>query len=191
MATLFYVMGASGSGKDSVIQAIREDARLSVQVAHRYITRRADSGSENHVALTPEEFQQRVQSELFAMHWQANGLFYGVGKEIEHWLNQGQDVFLNGSRAYYPEALKRFATCIQPVWIDVNTHQLKQRLQARGRESKVEINARIDRAIQYQQKMPANALVIDNSDTLQSSVEQFILKFKHIKQWQKETRLCS
>ncbi|MBD1559232.1 ribose 1,5-bisphosphokinase [Vibrio sp. S9_S30] len=174
MATLFYVMGASGSGKDSVMQAIRQDSRVSVQIAHRYITRPADSGGENHIALNHEEFHQRILSGLFSMHWEANGLHYGIGKEVELWLNQGQHVLLNGSRAYFPQAHARFKEKLVPVWIQVDVECLQSRLIARGRETHEQISARIERAKQYQRNKPSDALVIDNSGQLESSVDQFI-----------------
>ncbi|MGF1762673.1 ribose 1,5-bisphosphokinase [Aliivibrio kagoshimensis] len=185
MANLFYIMGASGCGKDTVIQALRSDPRLSMQVAHRYITRPADSGNENHIALTEAEFHHRVEMELFSMCWHANGLYYGVGKEIEHWLEQGQNVLLNGSREYYPKAKQRFGEQLIPVWITVEMSQLRARLQDRGRESDTQIHDRIQRAIHYQSSMPTEAWVIDNSGEISQSVERFFHKLHE------ESPLCS
>ncbi|MBL4831455.1 MAG: ribose 1,5-bisphosphokinase [Aliivibrio sp.] len=176
MANLFYIMGASGCGKDSVIQALRSDPRLSMQVAHRYITRPADSGNENHIALTEEEFHHRVETGLFSMYWHANGLHYGVGKEVEHWLAQGENVLLNGSRAYYPQAKRHFSEKLIPIWITVDIPQLRTRLQDRGRETEAQINDRIKRAIHYQSSMPTDAWLINNSGKLAASVDVFIEK---------------
>ena len=80
---LFYLMGASGSGKDSILSGCRE--RLSTQgdyrdmrcfIAHRYITRRPELRGENHVWLSDEEFARRVESQAFSMHWQANSFCF-------------------------------------------------------------------------------------------------------------------
>ena len=51
---LVYVMGPSGAGKDSVLDRARTmlSVEAPVAFAHRYITRPADIGGENHVALT-------------------------------------------------------------------------------------------------------------------------------------------
>ena len=51
---LFYLMGPSGSGKDSLLRALRERLGTDhrIVIAHRYITRAADA-NEASVALTP------------------------------------------------------------------------------------------------------------------------------------------
>lgn len=46
MAKLIYLVGASGSGKDSLLQALREQQTAPLLVAHRYITRACHAGSE-------------------------------------------------------------------------------------------------------------------------------------------------
>jgi hypothetical protein len=56
---LIYVMGPSGAGKDSLLGFAREKVPGEpVVFAHRYITRPTGNG-ENHIALTPEEFEAR------------------------------------------------------------------------------------------------------------------------------------
>jgi ribose 1,5-bisphosphokinase len=81
---LIYVMGPSGCGKDSLLRYAR--ARLAgdpaVVFAHRYITRAAAAGGENHVELTPAEFATRLRKHLFALTWESHGHAYGVGIEI-------------------------------------------------------------------------------------------------------------
>ncbi len=51
---LFYVVGASGAGKDSLIEYARNalGSRDAVVFAHRYITRPPTARGENHVALS-------------------------------------------------------------------------------------------------------------------------------------------
>lgn len=112
--------------------------------AHRYITRPADAGGENHVALSPEEFIARRQAGLFALQWQSHGHAYGVGIEIDQWLGRGITVVINGSRQYLPEAQQRYPELL-PVWIEVSPQVLRERLQARGRESEQDIARRLSR----------------------------------------------
>lgn len=81
---------------------------LPVAFAHRYITRPAESGGENHVFLTDEEFLLRQTRGLFCLCWQSHGLRYGLGREIEAWMGAGLRVVVNGSRAYYPEAAAKY-----------------------------------------------------------------------------------
>jgi ribose 1,5-bisphosphokinase len=52
-------MGPSGSGKDSLLSALRQREHSQLLVAHRYITRAANAGSENHISLSEQEFYPR------------------------------------------------------------------------------------------------------------------------------------
>lgn len=171
---IFYVMGASGSGKDSLIKG----CRLNLQdehrcmVAHRYITRSAMAGGENHIQLGYLEFQQRVISGHFAMHWQANGYYYGVGGEIISWLESGFNVIVNGSRAYLPQALKHFGKTLIPLCLSVSPAVLRKRLLARGRESGQEIEQRIRRAAEYTMVSPC--LQLDNNGSLDDTVNTLL-----------------
>jgi phosphonate metabolism protein PhnN/1,5-bisphosphokinase (PRPP-forming) len=56
MGRLIWLMGPSGSGKDSLLSALRQREHSQLLVAHRYITRAANAGSENHIALSEQEF---------------------------------------------------------------------------------------------------------------------------------------
>lgn len=146
-ARLIYVVGASGSGKDSLMSYARNrlanDSR--VVFAHRYITRAADAGGENHVALTQEEFDSRRRAGLMAMHWESHGQAYGLGIEVNQWLAKGITVVVNGSREYLETAAKRYPE-LMPVWVEVSPEVLRSRLLARGREGAQEIEKRLMRA---------------------------------------------
>ena len=97
---LFYLLGASGAGKDSLIDYARQHVAPTDKIlfAHRYITRDAHAGGENHIALSADEFHLRRAHGLFAMSWVSHGLAYGVGIEVTHWLDKGFHVIVNGSR---------------------------------------------------------------------------------------------
>ena len=103
MGKLIWLMGPSGSGKDSLLAELRLREQTQLLVAHRYITRDASAGSENHIALSEQEFFTRAGQNLLALSWHANGLYYGVGVEIDLWLHAGFDVVVNGSRAHLPQ----------------------------------------------------------------------------------------
>lgn len=173
MSKLFYIMGPSGSGKDTFIQALREQWPNDLLVAHRYITRSAAAGGENHIELSQIEFKQRREGQLFSMYWQANQHSYGLGLEVKHWLEQGFDVVMNGSRAYLPSAEEKFGEQLIPIVIHVKGDILEQRLRARGRESEGEILCRLQRAKDYQCELPENAIYIDNSGCISLAIAQF------------------
>lgn len=56
---LIWLMGPSGSGKDNLLAELRLREQTQLLVAHRYITRDASAGSENHIALSEREFFPR------------------------------------------------------------------------------------------------------------------------------------
>lgn len=143
---LIWLMGPSGSGKDSLLAELRQREQTQLLVAHRYITRDASAGSENHIALSEREFFTRAGQNLLALSWHANGLYYGVGIEIDLWLHAGFDVVVNGSRAHLPQARARYQSALLPIYLQVSPEILRQRLENRGRENASEINARLARA---------------------------------------------
>lgn len=173
-ARLIYVVGPSGSGKDSLLRYARE--RLAeepgVVFAHRYITRSADAGGENHVALTPAEFASRQRNRLFALAWHSHGHAYGVGIEINQWLAKGATVVVNGSREYLSEARRRFPELLA-VSIDVPAEVLRERLLARGREDAASVEQRLERHRRLQDTTPAGP-VITNDGPLERAGEALV-----------------
>jgi ribose 1,5-bisphosphokinase len=173
---LFYIMGASGAGKDTLLQGCQDRAvsEGGPIVARRYITRQPDGGTENHLWLSPAEFEQRVTRGDFAMHWAANGHCYGIGREIDQWLADGQIVMVNGSRSYLNEAAARYGNTLTPLLIRVDPARLKERLVMRGRESMTEIEARLQRANQLEQQLPTGCLVIENNGPVADAVSNLL-----------------
>jgi ribose 1,5-bisphosphokinase len=172
---LYYVIGASGSGKDSIMGWAR--ARLAghpgIVFAHRYITRPAAAGGENHIALTDAEFDTRLAGGLFAMHWTSHGLRYGIGKEINLWLAKGLTVVLNGSRAYLGGAAAIYPG-LTPVLIEVAPEILRQRLLARGRETPVDVERRIERTGALVSTDHPDSVCIRNDADLETAGHAFV-----------------
>lgn len=150
---LYYMMGPAGAGKSGVLGWIREHGvPVGVVCAQRYMTRAARGGSENLVTLSNEEFSAREQRGLFALTWSAHGVRYGIGREIEHWMNRGADVLVNGSRGAYAEALRRFPN-LQPVVITATDATLLVQPAARDASRAVPSGALVIRSDGY----PAHA----------------------------------
>lgn len=175
MARLFYLMGPSGSGKDSLINGLRDrfGGQSPILFAPRYITRCWQSGGENHFELTHDEFDQRLKFELFAMHWTANDCRYGIGREVETWLASGFSVLVNGSRGHLDEAQALFGDALVPVLVSVDRDQLRQRLLTRGREDTEQIEQRLERNRQFETELEGQAEVLDNSGDLEQAIERF------------------
>lgn len=170
---LFYLIGSSGSGKDSLMRYARERLAHEPRVvfAHRYITRPPDGRGENHVALTAAEFAARRAAGLFAMHWHSHGLSYGIGREIDLWLERGCHVVLNGSREYLPQARQRHPE-LTAVLVTVAADVLAARLRARGRETEEEIAARLERAQRFCPEGPLE--IIRNDGDLREAGEHLV-----------------
>ncbi|GAA3968143.1 ribose 1,5-bisphosphokinase [Allohahella marinimesophila] len=172
---LFYLMGASGSGKDSLLRLVRERLNgLPCLTAHRYITRPPELRGENHVWLAPDEFQARKALGAFAMSWEANGYWYGIGQEIDHWLASGSHVLVNGSRAYAEDARKQYGDRLIPLVLDVAPEILKARLLDRGRESIADIERRVARAASMKGSIPPGTILIDNNQDIDTAVRQLL-----------------
>lgn len=175
---LFYVVGPSGAGKDSLLSYARDrvqDERLLF--AHRYITRPASSGNENHVALTQSEFDLRDTYGLFSMKWESHGLKYGVGVEIDGWMESGVSVVVNGSREYLPVAARRYTNLVV-IQVTAKTDVLESRLLARGRETMDQIRQRLDRSISVSIPSRLRSYVVDNSAALEEGGETLLGLFK-------------
>lgn len=174
MSRLIYLMGPSGSGKDSLLAAMRGRPVPSVLVSHRYITRPPGDGSENHIALSESEFMQRRAAGLFALHWQAHRYYYGLGIEIDLWLLRDSHVVVNGSRAHLAQAQQRYGERLLPVCLRVSPANLRQRLRQRGRETAKEITERLARAAEYQQSVPDRCAWLDNNGPIADTVTAFL-----------------
>lgn len=145
---LFYLMGASGSGKDSILRWIgsRLDDNDRVMVAHRYLTRASDE-NEAGLTLSESEFKRRVHLGCYALHWCTHGVHYGVGIEIDAWREKGLNVLVNGSRGYLGDAFARYPD-LHAIALSVDPEILATRLRQRGRETGSEVAARLVRGVQ-------------------------------------------
>ena len=169
---LYYVIGASGVGKDSLLNYVRPLlANHPVLIAHRYITRPVELTGENHVQLSDAEFLKRQTYGCFLFTWQSHALHYGIGKEVELWLSQGLNVVINGSRGYLEEATAIWPE-IKPVLVTVSLDKLQQRLEARGRENAAQIQERLKRAAEFAELSHPNLITLSNDGELKEGGEK-------------------
>jgi ribose 1,5-bisphosphokinase len=179
---LIYVMGPSGSGKDSLIDAARDSLlHLNCVVARRVITRSAESVGEDALGVSTAQFAQMRRKGGFALCWHANGLDYGIPVEIDLWLREGRHVLINGSRGHLPEAMARYPTLL-PILLTVKTDALRKRLERRGRESAAQIEARLERNTLFSadaaQDRAEGIFQLDNSGELSTAVDNLLTLLK-------------
>lgn len=180
---LFYLIGPSGSGKDSLLDAARAPlADSGCHIVRRAITRSAEAVGEAAQAVSPAQFAEMERDGAFAMSWHANGLSYGIPLQIDEWLEAGEDVLVNGSRGYLPEARRRYPD-LHAILLTVEMDVLRQRLQARGRETAAEIEARLARNARFnaslQEEKGAALSVLDNSGPLEETLRRLLQLLDH------------
>ena len=173
-ASLIYVMGPSGAGKDSLLSATKGLLQgAPVAFVRRYITRPAARG-EWHIPVSEERFAHLEEDGAFSLTWHSHGLFYGIPASAGLVLANGITLVVNGSR----EALGRAFSCyptLVPVLVDVKLDVLRTRLEGRGRESGAALEERLARAsmpLPQVSGMPA-PLRIDNSGSLDAAAATF------------------
>jgi ribose 1,5-bisphosphokinase len=174
---LIYLIGPSGSGKDSLLDAARSAmGERGCRIARRVITRSAEAIGEAAQAVSVEDFIELEAQGAFALSWAANGLHYGIPVEIDQWLADGHDVLINGSRGHLPQARARYPDLLT-VLLSVEQAVLRQRLLARGRESVAEIDGRLSRNAQFADELHTrdpSLFVLDNSGALENTVARLL-----------------
>lgn len=173
-ARLFYVMGPSGAGKDSLLRYARERlGNAPILFAHRYITR-APTDGENHIALSGEEFTQRRSLGCFALDWESHDCRYGIGIEIDAWMAAGASVVVNGSRAFLPQVVRRYGERLHLIEIRVDAKVRAQRLANRGRETGDALHKRVAHRVEWSPPDGVPLSVVANDGTLAQAGERLL-----------------
>lgn len=165
------VVGPSGVGKDSVMEAMAS-LRKDIKLVRRVITRPAGAGGEKFICATDAEFDDLVTQNTFQLWWAAHGLRYGVPRsEVEN--PDASIVLVNLSRAVLDQARAVFAD-FSVLSLTAKTETLAARLAARERETAAEIVARLERASSMR-PLGSDVIEISNdgplSETVQSALD--------------------
>jgi phosphonate metabolism protein PhnN/1,5-bisphosphokinase (PRPP-forming) len=176
---LVYVVGPSGAGKDSLLRWLVQHAPAEqrLHLVRRTVTRphpapagpsTASPALDEEEAVEEQAFADLLSSGAFAMHWQANGLSYGVRHAQLAPLASGAWVLLSGSRAHLAQAQTQFPG-LRGVHVLASEAVLRERLLARGRESAEAVQARLARGLAH--PAPPGALCIANDHSLDAAGE--------------------
>ncbi|MEM9140691.1 MAG: phosphonate metabolism protein/1,5-bisphosphokinase (PRPP-forming) PhnN, partial [Pseudomonadota bacterium] len=168
---LIGVVGPSGAGKDTVMEAlVARDPRYGL--VRRVITRPQDSGGEAHEAVSATEFARRRADGAFCLNWDAHGLSYGIPAEALDAVRHGRDMLVNLSRSVLDQAAGA-APHFVVLHITARPDTLARRLSARGREGAAQIHERLGRTAPG---WPAGVeiLTVENEGLLDDTVAQVI-----------------
>jgi phosphonate metabolism protein PhnN/1,5-bisphosphokinase (PRPP-forming) len=169
---LVLVVGPSGAGKDTLLDAARralaDDARF--RFVRREITRPASAGGEQHLALDSSAFAARRDAGAYALHWGAHGLGYGIAADIDGDLAAGRVVIASVSRTVIAGAAERFP--VRVLEITAPASVLAERLRERARESEADIALRLARTV----SLPAaiETIVIMNDGTPEQGAARLV-----------------
>jgi phosphonate metabolism protein PhnN/1,5-bisphosphokinase (PRPP-forming) len=168
------VVGASGVGKDTVISGAREALRHNSNVifVRRTITRPADAGGEDHIAVSTARFEQLKAEGAFALDWQAHGLSYGIPAAVTQQVNAGRVVVCNISRAVAHSANELFPRFLI-VEITAKSETIARRLAQRGRETSEEIADRKRRDV-TDWRNGLSVCQVDNDHAPQTAVDKLV-----------------
>ncbi len=168
---LVLVVGPSGAGKDSLLNAARAGFRNDPRIhfARRVITRPEDPGGEDHEPVTEAEFARRD----FALSWSAHGLRYGIPATV---LKAAPVVVANVSRGVIAEAAAKFR--VRVIEVTAPGEILAARLAARGRETAVDMARRLGRNVPIPEGVTVETVLNDAS--LPAGVERFVAALHRI-----------
>lgn len=175
MTKLFLIVGNSGSGKDSLIQAVKNKFSIQnkeIKVPIRVITRPISPDTEDFESVSEDAFNKLKAQRAFALDWYIYGLYYGVRKNIEEWIAQGHPVLINVSRSILNDAKKKYPD-LKIIFVKVTFEITANRIKERGREDTEAMKKRLERARKNQNLASAD-YVVDNSGDLEEAAKKML-----------------
>jgi ribose 1,5-bisphosphokinase len=158
---LVLVVGPSGAGKDTLIDAVRAACRDEAGVIFpRRVITRPSSSAEDHDTISDAAFDHAAADGAFALWWAAHGLKYGIPVAIDDDIRAGRTVVCNLSRTVIGVARASYAN-VTVVQITAPQEILAARLSARGRGSDGSITDRVQRSVPPNSELKAD-VVIEN-----------------------------
>jgi len=166
------VVGPSGSGKDTIIEALCKQLP-NIKRVKRYITREQQkAGGEDSYNIDFDTFGKLERDGGFAFSWSAHHLKYGLPITIFDEINVGKSLIANISRSILDQLSDKFEY-YEIILITASDKILAERLEKRGRESKAQIEERLARS-SFTIPNGISPLIIRNETTVEDAVSKII-----------------
>ena len=172
LAPVIAVVGPSGVGKDSVMEALAARS-AGIQRVRRVITRPEGEDGEDFDRVSVKTFELMALDGAFALHWSAHGLLYGIPTAIEDQRQVAAALLVNLSRSVLLQAQEVFGNLIV-ISLTADEGVLAQRLSARGRESSGDQVRRLGRAGIPLPDGLEHVINVDNSGALEDTIETIL-----------------
>lgn len=178
---LVFIVGPSGSGKDSLINFARRQLpdELDVRFARRVITRPMTAGAEQHLAVSPFQFDLLRDEGEFVMSWSAHGEHFGIDREICEWLDAGATVIVAGSRHHLAQALEQFPD-MTVVHVKASEEIRRARLNSCLRTDSKTVEARLQRGVDWSMPNGVKAVDLVNEGDLPTVGRQLVELIKSL-----------
>ena len=176
---LFVISGPAGSGKGTVVQALREshnDLNLSVSMTTRS-PRETDIDGVTYYFTTREDFENRIKNGEFLEYniFSGNNQYYGTPKfSVEKSLAEGKDIILEIEVNGAMNVKKVFPSAVTIMLTPPDAKTLNARLRGRGTEKEEEILNRLETAKKEIQLLPQYDYSVINEDGKVSECAELI-----------------
>ena len=178
--TLALVVGPSGAGKDTLINAARVALAGDPHFVfpRRIVTRASHDASEEHDMMTPEAFDTAARSGAFLLSWRAHGLGYAVPGSARDPLRAGHVVVANVSRGAIVEAEQQVRR-VTVLHVTAPIDELARRIALRGREAEADIAARLARQAPLTAQR-ASVIEIVNDTAPEDAARRFVTALRAV-----------
>lgn len=161
------VVGLSGSGVSTLMQAAAERMGDRVAVVRRIITRPAEPGGEDIISVEDRAFRALQDAGLFSVSWYAYGWSYAIPRKLP----DAPIVLANLSRLALAQAAAVFPN-LAVIHVTAPESLRAARLQDHGRANPAELAARIGRGPDFDRLgLPVHD--IDNACDFQTALDRF------------------
>ncbi len=170
---LIILSGPSGSGKDTVLRALKEvdsDVKVSVSMTTRN-PRQGDVDGVDYYFVTREYFEKKIAENKMLEYAEYAGNYYGTPADpVDEMLRQGKAVFLEIEVQGAEKIRKRYDSVISIFLMPPSMRVLEERLRGRGTEDEETIQHRLFIASEEIRRAPEYDYVVIN-DTVGNAVD--------------------